>query len=328
MGRPRMTSMEHRRWITTSVVVGAVALAAGVWLRLGSASASASAGEPRTVEHAVMAPSASRAPAPAAPPRQTNPAPPRAALGDRAEDTPDITQTDPALALPGGGNSFCGPVAISNSLMYLAAHGYPALAPAGATVKERQVALVRLLGSPRYMGTGPRSGTGAMGVMHGLAKYVRHAGYEIARLEYEGWRQHPYEFTRHEPHPDLAWIGGAIAPRSAAWINVGWYKKSRYADAYRRNGGHWLAVVAAGTNDRGERDPGVLVLHDSAPYEDGGPLDVFARAARIDGGWMLDGSSAFPAKGYYVLGGGMYVKREGEVAIIDGAIVLELRPTS
>ncbi len=70
----------------------------------------------------------------------------------------------------------------------------------------------------------------------------------------------------------------------------------------------------------------MLVLHDPAPYEDGGPLNVFARARRVESGWMLDGSSAFPAKGYFELGGGMYVKREGEVAIVDGAIVLELAP--
>jgi hypothetical protein len=52
---------------------------------------------------------------------------------DKIRDTPDLMQSLPAAALPEGGIAHCGPVAVSNSLVWLARHGYPQLAP-GATL--------------------------------------------------------------------------------------------------------------------------------------------------------------------------------------------------
>ncbi|MEB2310868.1 MAG: hypothetical protein OZ921_02370 [Sorangiineae bacterium] len=331
-------SLGIRRSLAFAAVLAAGG--AGAAAQLGSASARSAAPDPssgargaRSARAAPLSmpepatPSASATPAAPDPPAPEAPALPPG-LTARAVDTPDLTQTDAALGLPGNGNSYCGPVAVSNSLMWLAANGYPLLAPDGETPREQQVELVRLISSQKYMATGPRSGTGPMGLMHGLDRYVRRAGYVVTRLEYEGWRQHPYEFTRHEPHPNLEWIASGLGPRGAAFVHVGWYAPSPHAEAYRRKGGHWLSVVAAGKDEAGSDAPDVLVLHDPAPYQDGGPKSVFARARRIEGGWMLDGKAAFPAKGYYELTGGMALKEAGEVAIIDGAVVLELAPPS
>jgi len=41
-------------------------------------------------------------------------------------------------------------------------------------------------------------------------------------------------------------------------------------------------------------------------------------------GWLIDQAAALAATGYYRLGGGMRIKREGEVAVLDGAVVLVL----
>jgi len=48
---------------------------------------------------------------------------------EKINSIPDMTQTDPAAKLPNGGRSHCGPVAVSNSLMWLAGNGFENLSP-------------------------------------------------------------------------------------------------------------------------------------------------------------------------------------------------------
>lgn len=38
---------------------------------------------------------------------------------EKLDSTADMTQTDPNAGLPNGGKSHCGPVAVSNSLLWL-----------------------------------------------------------------------------------------------------------------------------------------------------------------------------------------------------------------
>lgn len=310
------------RWLVTGVLGAAAGLGCTLlWLRLGAAAA-APAPPPVAQRQAKPAPPPAHAaakPAPKAPK-------PKPVLRQRAFDTPDLTQTDPDLGVPGGGNSYCGPVAISNSVMWLAGHGYPELAPDGATPHEQQLELVRKLGSRHYMATSPLSGTGAYGMLPGLERWIRDAGYQVKRLEYEGWRGHAKAYDVGARIPDLQWIASALHPGGAAWINVGWYKPGPGGRAYRRHGGHWLTVVDAGHDEHGAPDPSVLVLHDPAPYAGKEFENTYVRVEPIDHGWMLDGKNAFPAKGYSKVAGGMHIKRDGDVAILDGAIVLELAP--
>lgn len=316
--RPRVP-----RWL----VSGALGAGAGLcctllWLGLGAA-----ASPPASTRESATRP-AHAAPPPAKARRATPPAPvkPKQVLPQRAFDTPDLTQTDPDLHVPGGGNSYCGPVAISNSVMWLAAHGYPKLAPAGATPHEQQLQLVRELGSRHYMATSPYSGTGAFGILPGLERYVKDKGYRVKRLQYEGWRGHALAYDVGVRKPDLRWIAAGLRPGGAAWINVGWYKPGPGGQAYHRHGGHWLTVVDAGHDEHGAPDPSVLVLHDPAPYAGTKFENTYVRAEPLDHGWLIDGKNALPAKGYYKIGGGMHIKRAGDDAILDGAIVLELAP--
>ncbi len=239
-----------------------------------------------------------------------------------AAQYPDLTQTDPGLDVPGSGNSYCGPVAVSNSLMWLAEVGFPKLAPPGDTPRKRQLALVRALSSQRYMATSPTMGTGAFGLMEGLDHWVADAGYEVERLEYQGWRGHPLRFATHVKTPRLRWLAAALSAGGVGWIHVGWYRPpTRWEPAYQRHGGHWLTVVAV-------HEDGSLTLHDPAPYAGDEPAAERVSTHAIESGWLLDGRDRLRADGHFLLGGDMHVKRDGEAAIIDGAVTLVLRPNA
>jgi len=271
---------------------------------------------------AALSPAEAAPPDEAAPPQAPNRLPPP--LAAKLAAVPDLTQTDPELELPGGGNSYCGPVAVSNSLMWLAHAGCGRLLPPGDDPKAQQLELVRRLSSRRFMSTSPIGGTGAPGILKGLARYLAHAGCQYRSLKYQGWRGHPKRFSTGVRTPQLEWIRAGIQGGGAAWINAGWYRRTRYHDAYRRRGGHWLTVVGVGTNEQGQDDPAVLIVHDPAPYAGTGFANEFIRIKLIESGWLLDGKLSLPAGGYYQLTGGMHVKREGELAIMDAAVVLRV----
>jgi hypothetical protein len=225
-------------------------------------------------------------------------------------DLPDLTQSDPRLGLPGGGASYCAPVAVSNGLIRLAPRCPGLVLPGG------QIDLAKELASGRYFGTSQWSGTGPTGVLVGLHRFLTHHGCTYRRLEYQGWRAHPARFGTGVRVPSLEWIARALAAGGTAFLHVGWYEKSRYANAYGRHGGHWLTVAAVTADG--------FVLHDPAPYAGPDFANEEVRAERIESGWLLDGTVALPAQGYHRLGGGMHVKRAEDVAILDGAVVLEL----
>ena len=246
----------------------------------------------------------------------------KSALAERIRDMPDLTQTDPELGVPGGGESWCGPVAVSNAVMWLAEHGRESLAPGGATEHDRQLELVRRLGSSRYMGTTPAGGTGTANLLTGLHAYLRDAGWGEKRLAYEGWRGHPVRFSTGVKVADLDFIAKGLAAGGVAVIHAGWYHSSRFGDFYRRNGGHWLTVVGVGIDESGRDAPDMLVLHDPAPYAGSEPARSFVKLERLESGWLLAEDGAFPAKGYSRLAGGMHIKRDGDIAVLDGAVVL------
>jgi hypothetical protein len=244
------------------------------------------------------------------------------ALAEHVREMPDLTQTDPELGVEGGGESWCGPVAVSNAVMWLANQGRETLVPTGDSQRERQLELVRRLGSGRFMGTTPTGGTGTSNLLNGLDKYMKSTGWGYRRLQYQGWRGHPYRFSTGVKTPSLEFIEKALRDGGIAIIHAGWYKPSKYADAYRRHGGHWLTVVGVGIDQNGRPARNTVVLNDPAPYAGTQPSHSFARLERLDSGWLMAEDGAFPAKGYFELGGGMRIKREGDVAILDGVVAL------
>jgi hypothetical protein len=71
-------------------------------------------------------------------------------------------------------------------------------------------------------------------------------------------------------------------------------------------------------------DEDTLTVHDPAPYAGEEPSEERVSTRPIESGWLLDGQTRLRADGHLMLGGGMRVKRDGEVAIVDGAVTLVL----
>ena len=150
---------------------------------------------------------------------------------EKVDSTPDMTQTDPDARLPEGGRVHCGPVAVSNSLMWLAQNGFESLASPFAGGAKAQYEMARLLGEKKYMNTNLKTGTGAGGVLEGAGRYIADRGYECGYLKFQGWRKHPSRFGSGVVVPELHWIKNGLLGNSAVWLNVGWYKYNRSAGA-------------------------------------------------------------------------------------------------
>ena len=249
---------------------------------------------------------------------------------DNIDSIPDLTQTDERADFPGGGSQYCCLVAIANSLMWLDTNGFPNLVENVGSQFDDEVRLAKMLGSQAYMDTNLDEGTGTTNIMRGLKKYIQDRSYEIDRLEYQGWRKHPEEMKTNHPVPQFNWIRQGILDKGAVWLNVGWYKYDSAKNQYERIAGHWVTLVGYGKEQNGTPDPTVLILHDPSPRAGKDFANEYAVAKKINSGRLTGEWIGLPrsAVGYCRLGGGMHIKKEVNTAIIDGAIVLKLKPVT
>jgi hypothetical protein len=234
----------------------------------------------------------------------------------KASAIPDFLQTDREAGFARSGSQFCAPTAISNSLMWLAGHGYQNLRPSGSA-KAAQIAMIRKLSGPRFMKTSPSIGTDASEVLAGVETYVDEAGYTISELQYEGWRPVPEDVAASE-YPDLDDIKAAIADdHSAVWLNVGWYSYDEESGDYVRNGGHWITVVGYDHDD--------LLIHDPSPAAGEGFRTQRVTLEELTEGRLTGQQRNLPrsAEGYYEVGGEMAVA-SGKTCILDGVVLLTL----
>ncbi|MEO8380328.1 MAG: hypothetical protein ABI779_11745 [Acidobacteriota bacterium] len=234
----------------------------------------------------------------------------------KAATVPDFLQTDREAGFAKSGFQFCAPTAVSNSLMWLADHGYDDLRPSGSA-KRAQIEMIRQLSGPRFMKTSPAIGTDVAQVLAGVQAYVEDAGYTISELTYEGWRPVPEESFTSEV-PDLEDIKTTVAgDQGAVWLNVGWYAYDEENDAYVRKGGHWVTVVGYDHDD--------LLIHDPSPSA--GPSFRTQRITldELAEGTLTGNQRNLPraAEGYYEVGGEMAVGA-GWTCILDGVVLLTL----
>jgi len=250
---------------------------------------------------------------------------------DKIWDTPDYTQTDSAFGgLPGGGGVYCGPVSVSNSMIWLADHGYPNLAPNTGNRKYDQFLVADALGSSDYMNTYNNGGTGPNDLCRGVKKYLTDHGYSYKRIQYQGWREIDAEFATGFKNPQLIWTQQGIETASAVWLNVGWYTYNEETNVYTRAGGHWITLVGH-SYDGANPDPLYLIAHDPAPRAGSSFANEYVRAQMIqksEGGTLAGGYNGLPreAFGYYKMTDGMHVSPRGDFGILDAVVVLEMYP--
>lgn len=257
------------------------------------------------------------------PPQDQHP-PNNEVSADRMESTPDLMQSLPEAGLPGGGLTFCGPVAVSNSLVWLSHHGYPRLGLlGGADTPATQGRLARKLGD--CMGTA--TGTTPTTLMNGLSMFVFTQGYRVDSLKYQGWEDHPYQFSTGVKIPNLNWIKAGLKGPSAVWLMIGWYNYYKNKDEYDTFDQHWVTLVGYGQDRQGRKDPDILIIHDPAPRS--GPVKShdYVKLERIGHGKFSSGSGrANPsAVGWYKMSGDLKIKKGANCGILDGAVVLRLK---
>lgn len=244
---------------------------------------------------------------------------------DRMDSIPDITQTDPKADFPYGGVHYCGPCAISNSLVWLGENGYEKLLPKAADRMRMQVALVNIIASPKYMDTTLEWGTSPAGVLQGIDKYLEDCGYRNRRLSYQGYRKVPAKFANGTTMPQLDWVKAGLSGDSAVWLNVGWYRYSARKGEYVRLGGHWVTMVGFGKDENGQADPNVLIVHDPGAPSGENP-NGYIRVMNLEAGRKLVTGSGRPldSGGLYKLRGGLRISNNVDAAVLDGAIRLEM----
>lgn len=236
----------------------------------------------------------------------------------RVDETPDLMQSEPQAGLPFEGAPYCGPVAASDSLIYMSKHGYPRLTSASALDARAQgqlsLRLSKLMKTTRLGGTTPD------GLMVGLRKYIGERGYVVESLHYQGW-EHLDHGVALATLPQLAFVHKGLADdKSAVWLKIGWYRYFPAQDKYVRFAGHWVAVVGT------EGD--ALIVHDPAPRSGSAashdrvvPTEIVH--GKIQTGY--EGAKTMDAHGYHKLGGGLKIKQRADFGILDGVVVLRLK---
>lgn len=232
---------------------------------------------------------------------------------------PDLTQNDPKGGFMDGGKAYCGPVAVSNSLM----------AMFGDDLEwdgMNQYDLVNQLASVGYMNTHRKHGTHLNQFLRGVQRFVRERGVAEFSLRFQGFRRHEREFGPGLRRPQLKWIQSYLAAGGAVWLMVGWYTFDSETMEFERIGGHWVTAVGFGEDAFGRPDPDILIIHDPAPVAGPRPAREFVKMTPLTEGTLVleVEHRVFPAKGIYQLEGGMHVKSSADHALLDGVVGLHL----
>lgn len=244
----------------------------------------------------------------------------------KSAGTPDFCQTDKEGQFDNGGRKYCGPVAISNSLMWFADNGYAQLLDGKKPDKRTQIEMIHVLGSPAYMRTEGADGTNSLWLMRGAEKFVTERGERFAKLEYRGRSRVPKKQKPTDELPSMKWVADALEnPRGGACVNIGWYTHDAATDTFTRRGGHWMTATGAGTDDAPTID-----LHDPASRSGKGKVTHHAQLQRLASGTLTGEGRGFrhKAAGLFAIRDGIVpkqvVKGEKTWPIIDGIVVMVL----
>ncbi|MEW5820122.1 MAG: hypothetical protein AB1782_08005 [Cyanobacteriota bacterium] len=240
----------------------------------------------------------------------------------RVDQTPDFKQINKKL--PGGGAVCCGPVAVSNAIMWLSKNGYPEL-----TNKKSQLEIIKEL--IVYLKTNAYdNGTTVSDMCNGLDKLVRDKGYKIKNLEYQGYWPCSRKYHSNKV-PDLKQITEALKKKSLVVFNIGRYERSVNEKTgkvkYDYDNGHY--IVLTGFRKKGNNIE--LLINDSAKSSK--QVEVLKLKALSDG-VLVPSEKATEitglkkpqkARGYNEIVGGLdYARKDNHIILLEGAIIMEL----
>lgn len=219
-------------------------------------------------------------------------------------EIPDLLQTLNTAGFAGDGQQFCGPVSVSNSLVWLE----------GNKDVQYQIDLVHKLSSPAYMNTNTTNGTSVIEITRGVHKYANERWGRYKKLEYSGWSKVQPEFRSPLKKPTIDWMNQALHRKGAVWVNLGWYIQD--GENYVRKGGHWVTLAGY--------EQGKLVIHDPASRSGKEFNNQFVAVRMLAGGQLISGSRKTSATDHFAIVDGMQISSKGTIGIIDGAIRFEL----
>ncbi len=247
---------------------------------------------------------------------------------DKMKTTPNFWQKDPRADFPNGGKEYCGPVAVSDSLMWFGKHGFAHLIPPAQDEYNAQEQLIRILASEAFLETdAEHNGTSSLHVLEGILKFVTNRGYRVNSLQYQGINPKiPLQF-RAGDFPDLGWICKNSLGNSGAILHIGWYKYSSDTNTYVRNGGHFMDIVgyAEANNDRG-RLPALIVHNPSTGKQALLKIEQLTDGSLQSGKRRTNGLPR-PAAGMYKIVSGLPstdTPGSHKIAIIEDSIVFRL----
>lgn len=223
---------------------------------------------------------------------------------------PDYYQEDTSFGgFPGGGKMYCGPVAVSNSLLNLISK--PAIEDF-SEAKMYQHSLISTLASEKYMRTGA-AGSSPFDICRGVQKYFNDNDLRNFKICYYGWRSVPYRF-RKDTGPRSAMEIDSINNKSCAiWLNFGWYNYNEKDNSYFRTSGHWVTFVSF-CDSLYTR----IRIQDPATRQENSDTITISR---LSDGCITGHLCGLPinASGYY-----RFTNKFGITGIIDGFVVLEI----
>lgn len=268
-------------------------------------------------------------------------------LTERMNEFPSLCQHDERGGFLGNGAGFCGPVAASNALVWLAAHGYPRLllgengdtlyggvayASQSKTLKA-QIALVHALTGDNFVHMGGNGASPAY-MAKGVRAYVESKGYQVERLDSAAVvNDAPADFPKTLPLLPLESIKEAFQKGAVVWLAIGWYQRDGDANTFTRTGGHFVTLVGYGKDATGTVDENVLIFRDPSQRAGRNYPNEFVRLHRITGSTFGGGYFASrygadkgrSADGRFEIISGIPL-RAGMTAIIDNATIMTLKP--
>ena len=242
---------------------------------------------------------------------------------------PSLCQLDSrSMILKEKGRAWCGPVAVSNTLVHLAKVYYQTLLPPQGDLSEieAQVALVEKLADCMNL---DESGATPIDVMSGLEKYVVDRGYKI-KIEFKGWRDGSI-YKKVEDKPNIDWTMQGVIGTSNAILNIGWYETNLEKSEYKRHNGHFVSEAGFLKSPK----ENFLIIHDPSPISESIPKVI--NFSQISNGVFLswkddEKNESYPnidATNYLEVNGINIPSRIGDAqiskAVLDGAFVFDVQ---